>query len=508
MPDTRSTARSAARYSVTLPITGLTALLGCTLLLAWSTGDFARKSVELLTVCGVVYAVSVLLISRLGWQHLRNLERLSMTDSLCGLPNRRALHQDIMTRQDDVPEVALALLDLDGFKLVNDIYGHFVGDRLLCRCAEIFEEIAAEHGRIYRLGGDEFAIVSAGRLAGTVLEGICYRIINRFADPVMVGDRAITLGASIGLSRSTPDARHGSPELLRRSDMAMYASKSNGKMRCTWYTPELDIRREEAQRLDEDMRRALPAGEFMIQYQPLVDARSGTIASVEALIRWNRADGKPCGPDKFIPVAEESGFIDTLGAWVLTEACKTARDWDTIKLSINVSPAQLRNPAFPTLLGQVLEDTGFPPERLELEITETHFVGDQKVVSRSLDMIRGFGVGVALDDFGSGYASIGFLRQFKFEKLKIDRSLIVEAGENKASRAMMASSIALARALDMRVTAEGIETQEQADFARTAGCDQMQGWLYSRAVPASEIQNHLDVGAILDARVRAKRNVA
>ena len=473
-------------------------MLACIGGIAWYQGNFDKTPIELFVLCGIIYAGSVALISRRGWQHLRELERLSVTDSLCGLPNRRALHRDVAALQDDVPEVALALLDLDGFKLVNDIYGHFVGDKLLCRCAETFQDIAGEHGRIYRLGGDEFAIVSTGRLAGTVLEGICYRILSRFSEPVMVGDRAITLGASIGLSRSTVDQRFGSPELLRRSDMAMYASKANGRMRCTWYNPELDMLREEAQRLDEDMRRGLPAGEFAIHYQPLVEASNGDIASVEALVRWNRADGQPCGPDKFIPVAEESGFIDVLGAWVLTEACKAARHWDGIKLSINVSPAQLRNPAFPTLLGQVLEDTGFPAERLELEITETHFVGDQKVVSRSLNMIRGFGVGVALDDFGSGYASIGFLRQFRFEKLKIDRSLIVEAGENKASRAMMVSSIALARALDMRVTAEGIETQEQADFARTAGCDQMQGWLYSKAVSANEIQHHLDVGASLD----------
>jgi EAL domain-containing protein (putative c-di-GMP-specific phosphodiesterase class I) len=194
----------------------------------------------------------------------------------------------------------------------------------------------------------------------------------------------------------------------------------------------------------------------------------------------------------FIPVAEKCGLIYPIGLWVLRTACREAIDWDGIKLSINVSPAQLRNPEFPIELGHILEETGFPPSRLELEVTETYLVTDPVVANRNLDVIRQFGVGIALDDFGTGYASIGFLRNFRFEKLKLDRTMVVEAGQDSGSLAMMASSIAVARAMDMEVTAEGVETQAQADLVRTAGCDHIQGWYYYKAITAAEIRMRLD----------------
>ena len=209
--------------------------------------------------------------------------------------------------------------------------------------------------------------------------------------------------------------------------------------------------------------------------------------AVEALLRWDRGDRNPVGPNMFIPIAEETGLINPIGRWVLRQACIDALEWDCIKLSVNVSPAQLRNPEFPVQLGQILEETGYPPERLELEITETYLIGDTNVVGRALALIRGFGVGIALDDFGTGYASIGFLRKFRFEKLKLDRSLIVGAADDESSLAMMISSIAVARAMNMGVTAEGVETDAQAALVRTAGCDQIQGWLYYKAESAEEV---------------------
>ena len=217
----------------------------------------------------------------------------------------------------------------------------------------------------------------------------------------------------------------------------------------------------------------------------------GRIVAVEALLRWERKDGKPVGPQEFIPVAEESGLINPIGLWVLRKSCTDALPWESIKLSVNISAAQLRDVEFPIQLGQILEETGFPAERLELEITETCLVLDPVLVEQTLDVIRGFGVNIALDDFGTGYASIGFLRQFRFEKLKLDRSLVVAAGEDDGSRAMMVSSISVARALRMDVTAEGVETEQQASLVRLAGCDQIQGWLYHRAMPATEIAQHL-----------------
>jgi EAL domain-containing protein (putative c-di-GMP-specific phosphodiesterase class I) len=262
-------------------------------------------------------------------------------------------------------------------------------------------------------------------------------------------------------------------------------------MRCTWFSNDFDRKREVSAQVESELRAAIANDEFTVAYQPLVGATSGEIVAVEALVRWTRTDGSSVSPAIFIPIAEETGLINAIGRWVLRKACTDALPWDGIKLSVNVSPAQLRNPDFPIQLGHILEETGFPPERLELEITETFMVGDPIVAGRALDMIRGFGVGVALDDFGTGYASIGFLRKFRFEKLKIDRSLIVEAADDDGSRAMMVSSIAVARAMNMFVTAEGVETDAQATLARSAGCDQMQGWLYYKAIPAAEITDHL-----------------
>ncbi|SHN50792.1 putative bifunctional diguanylate cyclase/phosphodiesterase [Erythrobacter sanguineus] len=275
--------------------------------------------------------------------------------------------------------------------------------------------------------------------------------------------------------------------MLRRSDVAMYTSKRGGKMRCTWFNETFDRRRERVREIEDEIRAGIAAGEFMVAYQPLVDAGDGRIVAVEALLRWDRGNRDPLGPTVFIPVAEDSGLINPLGLWVLRQAVCDALRWGEISLSVNISAAQLRNPEFPIKLGEVLEETGFPPHQLELEVTETCLVLDPMVAERTLDVIRSFGVRIALDDFGTGYASIGFLRRFRFEKLKLDRSLIELAGGDDGSRAMMLSSIALARALNMAVTAEGVETEEQAELARLAGCDQIQGWLYYRAVPAAEI---------------------
>jgi diguanylate cyclase (GGDEF)-like protein len=439
----------------------------------------------------IAYAVAVIVLIRFGLASIGQLEDLGLTDSLAAMPNRRALHLDYARAAPD-QEKALALLDLDGFKTVNDQYGHFVGDRLIKECAKLLAEVCGDDGRAYRLGGDEFAILVMGPIAGNILEGVCHTLLSRLAEPILIEDRKVTIGASIGLSRSSRRDELSSSELLRRSDMAMYVSKEGGKNRCTWFNDDFDKNRDVAQQVEHDLREGLRLQEFRLNYQPLVDAQSGDIVAVEALLRWHRADGSMVSPGVFIPIAEKCGLIYPIGLWVLRKACRDALNWDGIKLSINVSPAQLRNPEFPIELGHILEETGFPASRLELEVTETYLVTDPLVANRNLDVIRKFGVGIALDDFGTGYASIGFLRNFRFEKLKLDRTMIVDAGQDHGSLAMMASSIAVARAMDMSVTAEGVETEAQADMVRSAGCDQIQGWYYYKAITAPEIRVHLD----------------
>jgi EAL domain-containing protein (putative c-di-GMP-specific phosphodiesterase class I) len=277
----------------------------------------------------------------------------------------------------------------------------------------------------------------------------------------------------------------------------MYASKAAGKMRCTWYSEEYDRNRELLRDMDEELRKALQDNEFHLAYQPLVDAQTREIVAVEALIRWDRPDGKRIGPNVFIPIAEESGLINQIGIWVMRQALTDALHWDGIKISVNVSAAQLRNTEFPVEFGYLLEELNFPPERLELEVTETQLVIDSAVASRTLELIRGFGVRIVLDDFGTGFASFGFLRQFRFEKLKLDRSLVVDAISDEGSRAMMMASVTMARSLKMAITAEGIETEEQAALVRMAGCDQIQGWLYYKAMSAPEIGALLETDAIV-----------
>lgn len=442
----------------------------------------------LLIIAVLIYAATLFFLGRSGIAKIKGLELRANVDPLTGLPNRHALHEDVQFLSRGDEEVALAMIDLDSFKQVNDHYGHAVGDQLIELCADTIREVCGKEARCYRLGGDEFAAVMSGKVAGTILEGICRTLLERLGTPLTLGHRHIAVGASIGLARSTADLRVPSSEMLRRADVAMDMSKRGGKMRCTWFNESFDRRRERVREIEDEIRTGIAGGEFHLAYQPLVSADDKRIVAVEALLRWNRgAERDPLGPNIFIPVAEDSGLINPLGLWVLRQAVCDAGRWGDITLSVNISAAQLRNAEFPIKLGEVLEETGFPPHRLELEVTETCLVLDPVVAERTLDVIRSFGVRIVLDDFGTGYASIGFLRRFRFEKLKLDRSLVELAGVDDGSRAMMLSSIALARALDMGVTAEGVETEEQAELVRLAGCDQIQGWLYHRAVPAETI---------------------
>lgn len=474
--------------TVFAPVAVLSAMFGLTVIALVMDGRFGPVPLAI-GVCG--FALAAALLVRHGIRQARSLERLGLADTLTGLPNRRALHADYRHAARDGGEMAVALVDLDGFVLVNEQYGHQVGDETIRECASIIMHICKGEAAVYRLGGDEFALVKEGPLAGNILEGLSRRIIERLSAAIHVDERRLNLGASIGLTRCTSGSPIASSEMLRRADVAMFESKRAGKGRCTWFVPDFDRFREQTRELDDDLRGALANQQFDVHYQPLVDCHSRRVVAVESLIRWNRADGEAIGPGVFIPAAEKSGLINPIGLWVLRRACLDALDWGGITLSVNISAAQLRNPEFPVQLGQILEETGFDPERLELEITETCLVIDPKVAERSLGVIRGFGVKVVLDDFGTGYASFGFLRRFRFEKLKLDRSLIANAGQDDGSRAMMLSSITVARAMNMGVTAEGVETQEQAEMVRAAGCDTIQGWHYFRAMPAGEIGQYL-----------------
>lgn len=488
---------SSPRLLVVMPMCVLTVIFVTTCTLLILSKDIPQTSASGLVIGGIAtYSLAAAYLAHIGMMTVDELQRLGMTDSLSDLPNRLALHHHASTKTRPGEELAIALIDLDGFKTVNDLYGHQVGDQVIKQVARMLRGLCSKDAMPYRLGGDEFAIGMAGPLAGTILEGMCHNLLEQLAQTIPVEDRRIAIGASVGLARSSLADRPDSSELLRRADVAMYVSKRAGKMRCSWFRPDFDRALEAARDMDIELRGGLLNNEFRMHYQPLVDTSSQRVVAVEALLRWERADGKIIGPEVFVPIAEESGLINAIGLWVLRQSCQDALGWGGIKLSVNISAAQLRNPEFPIQLGHILEETGFPPERLDLEITETCLILDPKVAERSINIIRDFGINVVLDDFGTGYASIGFLRQFRFERLKLDRSLVINCADDVSLRAMMLSSISMARALDMEVTAEGVETQAQADLVRAAGCDHIQGWFYFKAMPARDIEQHLSSPAI------------
>ena len=472
---------------VLVPLAVLSVVFGLMVLAAIASDQIEIVSpMPLLIAAAAIYAATLALLSWHGLAIARKLEALGAYDALTGLPNRHSLQKAIRKASSGDEEVAIAIIDLDSFKQINDHFGHAVGDQLICYGAQLLREVCGKDAHCFRLSGDEFAAIMTGQAAGNILEGMCRSLIERLMQPAQIGGRAIALGASVGLARSTPQVRLEASEMMRRADVAMYMSKRGGKMRCTWFSENFDRRRERVREIEDEIRDGIAAGEFALAYQPLVNAGGDRIVAVEALLRWNRTDDRMIGPNVFIPIAEDSGLINPLGLLALRRAMNEARDWG-VSLSVNISAAQLRNPEFPIRLGEALEETGFPPDLLELEVTETCLVLDPVVAERTLDVIRSFGVRIVLDDFGTGYASIGFLRRFRFEKLKLDRSLVMLAGEDDGSRAMMLSSIAMARALKMSVTAEGVETAQQADMVREAGCDQIQGWLYYKAMGPAEV---------------------
>ena len=366
-----------------------------------------------------------------------------------------------------------------------------MGDLLIRQWAEEMPAIVGERCFLARLGGDEFALVKSGHQAARRIEEAAKRILGRMQTPFRIGERTLSVGATIGLTIAR-DEGVDAGELMRQADVAMYAAKCAGKGRFQWFDEELDRDRAFAHRIEGELRDAIDEDRFSLVYQPIIDARTGGIQTVEALLRWDRGDLSEIGPAQFIPIAEETGLIDRLGLWVLRRACQDADAWPEVRLAVNVSAAQLRNPDFSRNVAAILAECRFPPARLELEITETYLLRDPEVAQTVVGQLTAIGVGVVLDDFGTGYASVGFLRQLPFNKLKIDRSLIESVGTNPATRAIVQASVAVARSLDMAVVAEGIETEAQATLMRLVGCDLLQGWYFSRACDAAQISRLLD----------------
>jgi diguanylate cyclase (GGDEF)-like protein len=480
--------------------------------LAWSarlpgSEALARLTPEVIATLGLLAATMLMLIviAARGYARMQRGEaqarHAAFHDSLSGLPNRSALVEHLRHLFEDVRRghatVAVLYLDLDGFKEVNDTFGHDVGDHLLRKVATGFGMITGDH-LLVRLGGDEFAVVIDHPDASEVAADLGERLVRFFAKPFDVDGRVIGVSVSVGIALVERD-NVSVDEALRRADVAMYQAKQQGRNRVCVFDDSLDAQRMKRIAIAADLRRALADGELTMYYQPVYDAHTDTISGVEALVRWPRSDdGPPVSPAEFIPIAEETGLIDELGVWTLRRACRDARAWPGIKVSVNVSPAQLQNPGFAETVAVVLEQVDFPGSRLEIEVTETYFLSHPEQASRAIDALRKLGVGTVLDDFGTGYSSIGYLRSFAFDKLKLDRSMIANIDRDPHAQRLVHATVALADALQLSVTAEGVETEEEAALLRIAGCAAFQGFFFGRPAPAGEITALLGADARLD----------
>jgi diguanylate cyclase (GGDEF)-like protein len=412
-------------------------------------------------------------------------------DPLSGLLNRNGLFRKLQNAHKRLASSGLShsllYLDLDGFKDVNDTYGHTAGDQLIHAVGVKLSLLAPGHARTARVGGDEFAILIPDD-NGQAARQLARRIDRAFSEPIQFGGRASAIGASIGIAL-LDDPAINPEELVRRADVAMYHAKETGRGRSCIFAPEMDTDRADLIELEHELRDALAKGKIDLAFQPLVDAQTGNLQGMEALARWTSPKRGVVQPESFIRVAERSGLIESLGLIVLENALAASKAWPDLKTSVNVSPAQLRNPSFPDQVRDLLAKTGVKPSRLTLEITEGFLVRQPERAKKALLALRAVGVSIALDDFGAGYASIGYLRQFHFDRLKIDKSLVSALDRDPSAAAILQATVALANAFRIPVTAEGVEREEQAAMLRLAGCDELQGYLYG--IPRTAI----DIGS-------------
>jgi diguanylate cyclase (GGDEF)-like protein/PAS domain S-box-containing protein len=407
-------------------------------------------------------------------------------DALTNLPNR-VLFQDRMEQAlDRGDELAVMFLDLDRFKSVNDSLGHSVGDALLCAVTERLQRVVPGADMVARLGGDEFAVVQSNASPSDASE-LAAHIIDTLVEPFDVLGHQVIIGTSIGIALAPTDGNEPD-QLLRNADMALYRAKSNGRGTYHFFQPEMDAHMQDRRKLELDLRKALLADQFELYYQPLVEVGSGQVSGFEALLRWNHPERGMVMPDAFIPVAEEIGLIVPLGEWVLKQACRDAAAWPgRLTVAVNLSAVQFRNSMLPLSVVSALGQSGLAASRLELEITETVLLQDDRAVLDTLHQFRDLGVRICMDDFGTGYSSLSYLRSFPFDKIKIDRSFIRELGKANDCVAIIRAVMELGANLGMITTAEGVETEEQLDILRAEGCRQVQGYLFGRPKPVSEI---------------------
>jgi diguanylate cyclase (GGDEF)-like protein len=419
------------------------------------------------------------------------IEHMAHHDSLTDLANRVLLNERLeqaLGRFQGEQMMAVHHLDLDQFKAVNDTFGHPAGDKLLKIVAERLRGLVRETDTIARMGGDEFVIVQAPIADPSDATSLAQQIIEWMSEPYDIDGNQAIVGASIGIAVSpgdglTPD------KLLRNADLALYRAKGDGRGTFRFFEPAMDEQMQTRRIMEQDLRKALPAGEFELYYQPVVNLESSEISGFEALLRWNHPERGQVSPATFIPLAEEIGFIVPLGEWVIRQACFTAAQWpEHLHVAVNISAAQFRGSSLMPVIVNALGTSGLHPTRLEIEITETVLLHDREATLAVLHQLRALGVRIAMDDFGTGYSSLTYLQCFPFDKIKIDRSFVKDITENTGSLYIVRAVAALANGMGMAATAEGVETTEQLATIAAEGCTEMQGYLFSKPLPVHEIE--------------------
>lgn len=430
---------------------------------------------------------------------------LAHQDSLTGLPNRRRFDQELKTALASLPRTdgthAVFLLDLNDFKRVNDVYGHGAGDEVLINVAMRLQRAVRDGDLVIRFGGDEFAILARHLSGAEEVTNIALRVIKELDQPIAAGPTRHTIGVGIGIALIPEDGLNAT-EIMRKADIAMYRAKAEPGSASRFFEMEMDTRIRERDLIERELRGAIREGDVKPYYQPLIDLRTKQVVGFEALARWTHPTLGVVPPDRFIPIAESCGLINELTDHLLRQAARAACKWpQDVSLSFNISPSQLKDRTLGLRVLSILADAGLSPRRLEIEITESGLVQDLEGAQQVLGALRNAGVRIALDDFGTGYSSLYHLRNFKIDKLKIDRSFIDNMAREPEAAALVRALLGLGLGLGLTITAEGVEQPAQATALLEQGCEQAQGYLYSHPMSAADTNNFLTVHAASNANL-------
>ncbi|MBV9537548.1 MAG: EAL domain-containing protein [Acidisphaera sp.] len=462
------------------------------------TRSFRPQAVAFLVLALGSVVVGLMLLYALRLVPLRllrdALDRIAFLaghDALTGLPNRALLadrvEQALLASRRAGTSVAIYCLDLDRFKDVNDTLGHAAGDTLLRTVATRLLGCVREGDTVARLGGDEFAVVQPDLRDPSDAESVASRLVDIAREPIELDGQQVLIGVSVGIALS--DGQGDGNDLVQQADVALYQAKNAGRGGFCFFEPAMNAHLHQRRATENALRAALTSGEIAVHYQPQIDLADGRIVGAEALMRWTRRDGLSVSPAEFIPLAEETGLICPLGAWLLNQACREAASWPApMSIAINVSPVQLRAKSFPQAVQDALASSGLDPHRLELEVTEGILLNDTDEMLTVFDRLRGLGVRFAIDDFGTGYSSLAYLQKFRFDKLKIDKSFVQNIGTDPNAAAIVRAVLGLGAALGTSTNAEGVEKQEQEAVLRAHGCREVQGYLYWKPMPAAALR--------------------